>query len=310
MLLARIARKLRVTLLPPPGKLEAGLIGELRQSIRQLPPLPAEQPESSAAGIWTRNRVALREKILHDDPRRFLHWEVVRNTMFFSNTPYIAPAFESLRRSDKWQSRWRDALRESRVGFPLKFPDYPASSGNLIHQAYHLSQFEMVSGRSLEEFKSIVEFGGGYGSICRLVYQLGFGGSYFIYDLPELSALQRFYLKMNGHIVLPAGPNGTAQAGIVCLSSLHDLSIKLESRPIDLFIANWSLSETPLALRAQFLPLVAGARNYLIGYQVRFGEVDNRHFFAAWAAAQPDVCWTDVPIKHLPANHYLIGTRS
>jgi putative sugar O-methyltransferase len=310
MLLERIARKLRVTLLPPPGKLESQLTDELRQSIRELPPLSPETSETSAQGIWTRNRLAIRERILNDDPRRFLNWEVIKNTMFFSNTPYITPAFDSLRRSEQWESRWRAAVRESKVGLPLKFPGYEESSGNLIHQVYNLSQFEAHSGRTIEDFKAIVEFGGGYGSTCRVAHQLGFNGTYFIFDLPELSALQRFYLKLNGVQVADAGRNAEATEGVICLSSIPELESALAERAIDLFIANWSLSETPLELRREFLPLVANAGAFLIGYQDKFGEVDNREFFAEWSERQPDVAWTNVRIEHLPANNYLIGTRS
>jgi putative sugar O-methyltransferase len=310
MLLERIARKLRVTLLPPPGKLESQLIDELRQSIRRLPPLSAADSDASAEAIWTRNRIGIREKILNDDPRRFLNWEVIKNTMFFSNTPYITPAFESLRASNRWQSRWRAATLESKIGLPMKFPDYPQSSGNLIHQAYNLNEFEEHSGKLIEEFKTIVEFGGGYGSTCRLAHKLGFSGRYFIFDLPELSALQRFYLKLNGIRVLEEGSHEPAQEGVVCLSSLDELAANLNQRPIDLFIANWSLSETPLELRTQVLPLVANARAFLFGYQDSFGGVDNKKFFADWSASQQDVLWTDVQITHLPANNYLIGNRT
>lgn len=310
MLLERIARKLRITLLPPPKKWEAQLIRELRDSVRQLPSLALEQSETSAEGIWTRNRIAIREKILHDDPRRFLNWEVIRNTMFFSNTPFILPAFESLRRSEKWQSRWQAATRESKVGLPLAFPADPESSGNLIHQAYNLNFFEELSGKAIEDFQAIVEFGGGYGSTCRLIHQLGFRGSHYIYDLPEMSALQRFYLQMNGINVSDASSKGATPKGIVCLSSMLELRPLAASRTIDLFIANWSLSETPLAVREEFLLLMSGARNFLIGYQDKFGEVDNRKFFADWSATQPDVRWTNIQIEHLPANNYLIGTRN
>lgn len=310
MLLERIARKLRVTLLPTPSMLEAELIGELRASIRGLPPLSPASSETSTEGLWTRHRLNLRQQILDDDPRRFLNWAVIKNTMFFTNTPFITPAFESLRASEQWESRWKEALLESEVGLPLKFEPYPESSGNLVHHAYHLSQFEAHSGKSIEDFKTIVEFGGGYGSTCRLAHRLGFRGNYFIFDLPEFSALQRFYLQMNGINVPDTNHNGHATEAVVCLSSLDELSSVLKTQAIDLFIAKWSLSETPLELRSRVLPLVSGARAFLIGYQDQYGEVDNRQFFADWKTGQPDVSWVDVRIEHLPANNYLIGTRA
>ena len=311
MLLERIARKLRVTLLPPPSRLETKLIGELRDSIRALPPLSPAASETSSEGLWTRHRINLRQQILKDDPRRFLNWAVIKNTMFFTNTPFITPAFDSLRANSQWESRWKNALLESKVGLPLKFEAYPESSGNLVHHAYHLSQFEAHSGKAIEELKTIVEFGGGYGSTCRLAHRLGFKGRYFIFDLPEFSALQRFYLRLNGI----AAPDESQRAqdersGVVCLSSLDELASLLKAQAIDLFIANWSLSETPLEVREQFLPLVCGARSFLIGYQDQFGEVDNRRFFADWKIGQPGVSWTDVRIAHLPANNYLIGARA
>ncbi len=310
MLLGRIARKLRLTLLPPATKSEAQLIGELRRSISQLSNLSPDNDGAHAGSIWTRNRLALRDRILRDDPRRFLNWEVIRNTMFVGNASYISEEYASLRRSEKWESHWRGAIRESGVGLPLKFPACPDSNGNIIHHAYHLSRFEQRTGQSIERFETIVEFGGGYGSACLLARRLGFKGRYFIFDLPEFSALQRFYLKMNGLGVADAIHDGTVKDSIFCLSNLDELTSGLKTHEIDLFIANWSLSETPLQLRTQFSPLVSHARNFLISYQDTFGEVDNRQFFADWATGQVGVSWTKIPIKHLPSNNYLIGTRT
>lgn len=310
MLLSRVARKLRVTLLPPMSKVEAQLIDELRQNIRQLPPLSSENSKTDAESLWTQNRIDIRDKILRDDPRRFLNWEVIRNTMFVGNAAYVEREFESLRRSEQWQSHWKDAICDSNVGLPLRFPGYAASSGNLIHHAYHLSQFGDRTIESIKTFKTIVEFGGGYGSTCRLVRRLGFKGSYFIFDLPELSALQRFYLKMNGIEVADTCHDATEPDSVVCLSSQDDLAAALQAQKIDLFLANWSLSETPLCLRDQFLPIVSTAQNFLIGYQDSFGEVDNRQFFAGWTSRQANVAWREIQIEHLPANNYLIGTRT
>ena len=44
----------------------------------------------------------------------------------------------------------------------------------------------------------IVEFGGGYGSMCRLVRKLGFKGRYVIFDLRPILALQKYYLGLHG----------------------------------------------------------------------------------------------------------------
>jgi hypothetical protein len=44
----------------------------------------------------------------------------------------------------------------------------------------------------------IIEFGGGFGSMCRLVHALGFRGQHIIFDLPPVWALQRYYLRLHG----------------------------------------------------------------------------------------------------------------
>jgi hypothetical protein len=89
-------------------------------------------------------------------------------------------------------------LVESPVGNPKPSPDYPGSSGNLIHQAYSLAQLTEIGDCRLENLSQIVEFGGGFGTMCKLVHQLGFKGRYIIFDLPECSALQEYYLNAVG----------------------------------------------------------------------------------------------------------------
>ena len=61
--------------------------------------------------------------------------------------------------------------------------------------------------RDLSSSGVIVEFGGGYGSMCRLLHKLGFSGQYFIYDLPEFVALQRYFLKSIGMPVRDGPPD-------------------------------------------------------------------------------------------------------
>ena len=97
------------------------------------------------------------------------------------------------RRHD-WRSRWPPALREHTIGFPRPFYGYPKSSGDLINHAYHLCRFEETTGVSLATMPVIVEFGGGSGSMCRTLHQIGLTEAHLIFDLPELSAIKRFFL--------------------------------------------------------------------------------------------------------------------
>jgi hypothetical protein len=277
-------------------------IARLRAEVEQLPSLDGPPPESLAAAEWLDYRRRLRQLLASDDPRRFIEWDIIGQCMHVGNAPYIPQELNPLKDSPRWQSHWKPALREDAAGCPTRCRWRPTSSGNLIHHAYHVLQAESVLGRPLEKFSRIVEFGGGYGSFCRLAWRLGFRGRYVIFDFPEFSALQRYFLRNVGvPLAEPANPNGAN-----CISDMNDLMT--ESRDCDLFIALWSISETPLDFRRQVLASVA-APNLLIAFQRQFGEVDNTVFFNEWAAAQSHLQWTDLPIAHMAGSRYLIGKQ-
>ena len=94
--------------------------------------------------------------------------------------------------------------------------------------------------------QEIVEFGGGYGSFFRLLKNLGYTNKYFIYDLPVMCAIQKFYLK---NVFLPC-PNTETLSNLKWLSgaasNVSDNVINLDE---SLFMATWSLSECPYDLR-------------------------------------------------------------
>ena len=158
----------------------------------------------------------------------------------------------------------------------------------------------------------VFEFGGGYGSMCRLIYNLGFQGKYVLFDLPAFSALQKFFLKSIGITVHSFEIFKSAQHGVHCISDLEELKeiLSNDKENNSMFIATWSISETPIELRNPVLSLALSFKAFLIGYQAQFGEVDNIGFFKDWTSAQDNVEWQDWQIEHLPnRNRYLVGKR-
>ncbi len=212
------------------------------------------------------------------------------------------------------RSRWERAIQEVPSGGPSASPLYPESSGNLIHYAYHLRQFEEKTRTEIMSFDLVFEFGGGYGGMCRLIHNLGFKGKYLIFDFPRFSALQRYYLRSTGLDVTAA--SATARTGIVCLSDLAELEPMLSGAGRNaLFIATWSLSETPMAFRARIVSIIAEFKAVLIAYQGRFEGNDNIEFFQRWMGDAPSYHWHNQQIEHIPNdfyrnNYYLIGKRS
>ena len=147
--------------------------------------------------LWTVKRKQLQELLLSADPWNFLRWDALATIMVKRGKADITLDLRHLKRRHDWRSRWRPALREHTIGFPRPFYRYPKSSGDVINHAYHLCRFEETTGVSLATMPVIVEFGG-YGSMCRTLHQLGFRGAYLIFGLPELSAIQRFFLPHVG----------------------------------------------------------------------------------------------------------------
>lgn len=183
---------------------------------------------------------------------------------------------------------------------PLPCVYCPFSSSNAIHQAYHLHRFETESGLQIQDFGTILEFGGGYGSLCRIAHRLGFKGRYLIFDLAEQCVLQRYYLDSVGI------------ADVTLISDLEALSsaIQFNSQSPKLFVAAWSLSETPLEVRERIARVLGSFDAFLIAFQRQFEEVNNAEPFAKWQSWFPTVIWTISEISHLPGNTYLLGVAS
>ena len=298
--------------LPPPTGRELELVEELRGQFRAIRHADAgDAPPSEAA--WMNHARRLSELVLNDDPREFLRWDVIGDTMFVSHPEFVKKELAYLTGLPDWRGRWQEAIKESPAGHPLPYLSHPSSSGNLIHHAYHVAQFEEKMGRRAEEMDFILEFGGGYGSMCRLFHNLGFRGKYVIFDLPHFSALQRFYLKSLGLKVRPAGASGAADEGVACVSDLESLEALLRDAGgrDSMFVATWSLSESPLWLRQSVLPLIERFSDFLIAYQHLYGEVNNLQFFSEWKAGMGEsVTWHERQIEHLPGSSYLFGRRS
>lgn len=299
--------------LDPPSLREQKLIDDLKNTFKKL-------SNEDAAGysyperIWKQNINDLRELVLTDNPREFLRWDVISGTMFVGNEDYVVTELNHLRGKPDWKERWEKAIEEVETGFPIRFKKYLRSSGNLIHHAYHVSQFEEKTGVSSNQIDFICEFGGGYGCMCKLFHNLGFNGKYVIYDFPHFSALQEYFLKTVG-ITVHAFDNFQSQkTGVTCVSdidALKDILSTSEGYSNSLFIAMWSISETPLHIKNSILPLVSHFDSILISYQDKFVGMDNLEYFETYKSNyEHEIQWDQWEIKHLPGNTYLIGTRN
>ena len=276
-------------------------VARLRAQVAALEPLPDEP--AGATSYWHRKRAELRELIATADPRGFLAWPPIVETMNVGDAPYVGTELEQLRADRGWRDRWSPAIAEDAVGRPEPWRGEPSSSGNLITHVFHAMAFERATGRRLDEVASAVEFGGGYGSFARVLQRLGFRGRLHVHDLPEFGALQRFFVDCvrADRPELAGVPEGAVSFG----SAYEDVP-----QDSELLIATWSLSETPLELREAWAPVLDAASWFLVGYQESFDGIDNAAWFHAFAESRPDVRWVHAPIAHIPGNWYLLGAPS
>lgn len=160
-------------------------------------------------------------------------------------------------------------IKEPSTGRPIK-PLFLRNSLNLGHQYKHIKNWSEATGIDIKSINRIVEFGGGYGCMRWLVSALGYNKKYVIIDNDGIKELQYRYLNEN--------LNESNYELTTWEKSLDNLEPKLNSN--DLFIALWSLSETPKKLMQYLIDEVRKSNcHILIGYQHDFHGRSNAGFF-------------------------------
>ena len=263
--------------------------------------------ETLPSTTWSMAQLELKRRLQKSNVMRFLRWPIVERTMSVPpSSKWISHELSELQSMNSWGTVWKPALQESRLGAPRRYRALPHSSANLLHHAFHLVNFELSTSFSAVGFDTIVEFGGGYGSMCRLFNQLGFSGRYIIVDLPPVLALQDFYLTGLG-IRNTTHRRHSMTVDLISSSESSLEAIRTTGRT--LIVATWSLSEASSQVRSSFLPLVYRSAGMLTAYQDTFDSEDNQLFFDHIATTVPWLQRITYPIRHLPNNNYFFATR-
>ncbi|MEP6622520.1 MAG: putative sugar O-methyltransferase [bacterium] len=284
--------------LPPLSAEERTRVRHFRDAFRRLPVNVLDDMTATEAD-WAEAMNRLRELALHADPRAFQRWDVIAARMAHTSSPATPVELAALRAHPEWETRWRHVLREVPAGRPVPYAEFPESSESLIQTVHHVMQLERLTSHRVENWNAIVEFGGGFGGMCRALHTLGFRGQYLIYDLPPMVLLQRWYLEQ-------VGLGDDSHTRVATTSEFVELANFVRDIPAGahaLFLATWSLSEAPMALRERVKPLVERMGHYFIGFQGRYGEVDNAAYFAkSWLRANHTE-----RIAHRPDDFYMSG---
>jgi hypothetical protein len=294
----------------------AKLLGDYRpprlQHTRELlAELASALARQSVTGEWAGLAADITRAIQEGSADAFLRLPPVMKTVHPRIRSRSRDYIRYLMASPRFSAQIQRALTESPVGRPLVNPHYPLSSPLLVQHGYHLVRLLEATGLELSALRLVVDFGAGYGSFFRLLRNLGYRERYLIWDLPVMCALQRFYLRN----AFPTGPAGQPPGNLEWLVSGEPAAVAAVSRqcteqPSSLFIATWSLSETPLAVRERIAPALAGFGYILCAYQRRFGEHDNVQYFQSLEKALTGFDWQHAECPIFRGNFYLIGKRA
>ena len=216
--------------------------------------------------------------ILNKQLLNFLQLSFIQQMFFIHNRIFII--FELLELlKDKKKLFWKKLIYEDNIGNPVRYFLYPYSSGNKIHQAFHLKKFNDFSKINLKEFKYVIEFGGGYGNMAKTFKKINPKINYIIFDTIEVNLLQYYYLRRSNIKVTMKSFKKKQVNLINDLKILKKIINKIKYQKKTLFIANWSLSEVPISLRNKINFVFKDIDYQIITFQDHFEKINNKRYF-------------------------------
>ena len=324
----------------PPSPMEERYIQRLRQDLHHLPSISDEDNEDNH---WKCLQGLVTRLIREFDPRYFRRWTVLHNVMEANDAKFAQLQQNRLLSSP---SRYVDLVAERQA----KTKDAPGSprvydfttmteetrdtgssgtvGGNGGLSASHSSigygvlfnEFESMAGLRTEDSGLILEFGAGSALLTRLLCEnWNAKGFHILWDLPVFSALQAFHLSLSGHKVARVASELSVGTRILCTSNVEQIRLALARLPLEnvpgprLFVATWSLSESPNHVREQVEQVLKRDGTFshlLITYQHEYQDssstvVDNRQYFIDLPGQiGPHHLWETKPIGK---NQILVG---
>ena len=169
---------------------------------------------------------------VREDDENFLRQSSVAGTMFQGDGELFVKEYQYIKENNPDYL----SLFESPTsyGSPLIFEiDGNTYNPNDIHHLYHICRYENTIG-IIDDDLNILEWGGGYGNMCKVLHMLKKIKSYTIIDLPKFNSLTERYVSTT----VPSSASTTIHL------SVESFKEKLND-DYNLFISTWALSESP-----------------------------------------------------------------
>lgn len=259
----------------PPSLSQCVLAKQLTDSLNVL---LKDEGKGEGSAFWQGICEELHRLAAAGDPMYFMRWPPIKATMVHGAVPATLRMWWMLRQSPGWRKVWKPALRHPQFGNPPPFALMLSTNAMAIEHASHLMRFHRQQGEFLHDTGCIVEFGGGFGSMCRIIRALGFRGRYIIFDLPPVLALQRYYLRL--HEIHASEAAGADVWLCPDLETILDWLVREGPASVSL-ISTWALSEMPLTIRKRIEPFfrLKASKKALLAFQPSFEGNDNHIYF-------------------------------
>ncbi|WP_354699848.1 hypothetical protein DSM112329_00106 [Paraconexibacter sp. AEG42_29] len=252
------------------------------------------------AGPWEGYATVIAALVAGGLPWDVLRRPVIQETMLVRGRRTLVGELDVLRAAHA-PAALRRLLAEDPAGCPPPARDTPWTSPTAVHHLHHLTRFGRSTGADPFALDVVVEWGGGYGGLARLLRRRGGPPpTHVIVDLPAVLALQWVWLGtvLGPDAVVLLEPGATPTAGKVSLTVPAGAALPLAP---DLIVSTWGLSETPADARPLVAQQLGGARHVLLAGQrpdALFPEADWPLDEAAGAGARRE------PVEVLAGSEY------
>lgn len=238
--------------------------------------------------VWN-SRIDNFRKFSYNSPKSLFSIKAAENTLFWKDAWYTKEQVNLLKSDPLFTTRYKELL-ESRNDIPSEFfSEHYNTSGCNISHTYQLKLIIDTFGLNLSNYNNVLEFGSGYGNLCKLFYNSGYKGKYHINELGPVIDFTKKYLKYNN-------------------IELSNINFKPKNNiDYDLFISFWALSETLFNFRTNILE-GTNYKRVIIGYQSQFRELDNFTYFDEFTKRYTNYDWT-IQEWFGKKNYILFGLR-
>ena len=225
-----------------------------------------------AGNKWDEHLEVIKTEFINN-PMSFLRQPELSLTVHPNQQKIASLYLQDMRKSSFARTKLLARLQDVPIGDPYLCEDFPLASPMSIQHARYIMLLKQHLDLFIPESKlgHIVEFGGGYGNFCRLTFSLGYSKEYDIIDFPEMHSIQGHYLKH-------ALPERTIEKN-VSFCSIEDVANKSFNNEKSLFMATFSLNETPIEVREQVEPLIKNFDYLFFAYNRKFDGIDNLAYF-------------------------------